>query len=305
MSGSILPEKVTLVEVGPRDGLQNEKNLVPTESKIAFIQSLKQAGVIEMELTSFVSPKWVPQMKDAEEIIHGCLDDQTNYVLVPNKKGVERFYASRADHIAVFVGVSDSFNQNNINRTTEESLQEWQPLIQNLKMDDKFIRACISTAFYCPYEGRIDPEATFQLCRRFADMGVDELSVADTVGMANPKDVYDVFSHLQKELGHQLSITGHFHNTRGTALANIYACLEAGVTRFDTSAGGLGGCPFAPGASGNVATEDVIFMLHEMGIDTGINMDSIIEAVNIVKPHITRQLDSKLYDLKQQASAQN
>lgn len=290
-----LPKKATIIEVGPRDGLQNENNIVATEDKIAFIQALKQAGIREMELTSFVSPKWVPQMQDAEDIITNCLDENRNYVLAPNKKGMERLYATDCKNAAVFVGVSSTFNKKNINKTTRESMDELKPLIGELKGKGYFVRACISTAFHCPYEGKIAKEDTLALCQEFADDGVDELSVADTIGMANPKDVFTLFEKLQSEMPSHMLIAGHFHDTRGTALANIFAALETGIHRFDASAGGLGGCPFAPGATGNVATEDVVFMLQEMGIDTGIELTKLKEAVDIVKPHISRELDSKNY----------
>lgn len=296
-----LPKNVTLIEVGPRDGLQNEKNIISTDIKIQFIEALKRANFREMELTSLVSPKWIPQMEDADDIIKSCIDlDARHFILAPNHKGVERFYETQATHIAVFVGVSSTFNKKNINKTTEESMTELEPLIDELKVNGKFVRACISTAFYCPYEGKVDKNAVISLCRRFAEFGVDELSVADTIGMANPKDVYEVFSLLRENLPEHVLLTGHFHNTRGTALANIYACLEAGVNRFDTSAGGLGGCPFAPGASGNVATEDVLFMLDEMGIDTGIDMEKLLDAVDLIQPHISRKLDSKIYHLQRE-----
>jgi hydroxymethylglutaryl-CoA lyase len=295
-----LPEKATIIEVGPRDGLQNEKNTVPTEDKIAFIHALKQAEIQEMELTSFVSPKWVPQMKDAEEVITNCLNNGRNYVLTPNRKGMERLYKTECKNAAVFVGVSSTFNKHNINKTTRESMEELNPLIHELKERGYFVRACISTAFHCPYEGKVNPEDTIALCKEFTDYGVDELSVADTIGMANPKDVYYLFKELQEEIPSNVLITGHFHDTRGMALANVFAALETGIDRFDTSAGGLGGCPFAPGATGNVATEDVVFMLHEMGIETGIDLPKLKKAVDIIKPHISRQLDSKNYRFLEQ-----
>ncbi len=289
--------KATLIEVGPRDGLQNEKSLIPAEAKIAYIKSLKQAGIKEMELTSFVSPKWVPQMKDAEEVIEATLDENRNFILAPNQKGIERFYQSGGNDIAVFVGVSDTFNKKNINKTTAESAEELAPLIARLKKDGKFVRTCISTAFYCPYEGKIDPEKTLELCETFTRFGVDEFSIADTVGMANPKDVKNLFSRLKETLPQEMLLTGHFHNTRGMALANIYAALEAGITRFDSSAGGLGGCPFAKGATGNVATEDVLFMLDEMGVSTGISLEGVLESVKHVAPYMTKPFDSKIYNL--------
>ncbi|MDR4888812.1 hydroxymethylglutaryl-CoA lyase [Fredinandcohnia sp. QZ13] len=291
-----LPKQVTIIEVGPRDGLQNEKRIIPTVAKINFIKKLKMAGLQEMELTSFVSPKWVPQMKDAEEVIAACLDDTRNIVLAPNRKGIERLYETNCKAIAVFVGASDSFNKKNINKTTAESLEELKPLIQELKEKGYFVRACISTSFYCPFEGKVDEEAVLKLCSTFVQYGVDELSVADTIGRANPKEVFSLFSMLKKELPNTL-LTAHFHDTRGMALANVLAAIQSGIDRFDTSAGGLGGCPFAPGATGNVATEDVVYMLEEMGISTGINLSKLVEAVDVINPHLTRPIESKFYRL--------
>ncbi|WP_462412110.1 hydroxymethylglutaryl-CoA lyase [Neobacillus sp. Marseille-QA0830] len=296
-----LPKKVTVIEVGPRDGLQNEKSFVPTEVKKQFISALKTAGFQEMELTSFVSPKWVPQMGDAAEIVADCLDDHTrNIVLVPNRKGLDRVYSTDCRAIAVFLGVSNSFNKKNINKTTQDSLNELIPMIRELREKHYFIRACISTAFYCPYEGKINEEDTIKLCREFAKAGVDELSVADTIGMAAPHEAYSLFSNLTQEFNHIL-MTAHFHDTRKMALANILASLQAGITRFDTSAGGLGGCPFAPGASGNAATEDVVYMLERMGIHTGIDLGKLAAAIDIVRPHLSRSIDSGFYRLHGQS----
>jgi hydroxymethylglutaryl-CoA lyase len=290
-----LPEKVEIIEVGPRDGLQNEKSFVPTEVKKAFISSLKDAGVKEMELTSFVSPKWVPQMGDAAEIVADCLDSNTrNIVLAPNKKGVERVYMTDCKAVAVFVGVSNTFNQKNINKTTAESLAEVLPLIAELKSKDYFVRACISTAFYCPYEGKVEEDEVLALCGEFVEAGVDELSVADTIGMAAPHESYSLFSTL-KDAYPDVLLTAHFHDTRKLALSNIFAALQAGVTRFDTSAGGLGGCPFAPGAAGNAATEDVVYMLHRMGIDTGVDLDKMLKAIELIQPHISRPIESTYF----------
>mgnify|MGYP000214782541 CR=1 FL=1 len=292
-----LPEKVEIIEVGPRDGLQNEKSFVPTEVKKEFIQSLKDAGIKEMELTSFVSPKWVPQMGDAAEIVADCLDSDTrNIVLAPNKKGIERVYMTDCKAVAVFVGVSNTFNQKNINKTTAESLAEVLPLIAELKSKEYFVRACISTAFYCPYEGKVDEDEVLALCGEFVDAGVDELSVADTIGMAAPHESYSLFSKL-KDAYPDVLLTAHFHDTRKLALSNILASLQAGVTRFDTSAGGLGGCPFAPGAAGNAATEDVVYMLHRMGIDTGVDLDKMLKAIEVIQPHISRQIESTYFKL--------
>lgn len=295
-----LPEKVTIIEVGPRDGLQNEKAFIPTEIKKQFISGLRAAGMKEFELTSFVSPKWVPQMGDAAEIVSDCLDPSTrNFVLAPNQKGIERVYMTECNAVAVFVGVSNSFNRKNINKTTEEAMAELKPLIHELKAKGYFVRACISTAFYCPYEGKIDPTDTKRLCGEFVDAGVDELSVADTIGMATPTEAFSLFSQLKAAFP-AILLTAHFHDTRKLALSNIFASLQAGIDRFDTSAGGLGGCPFAPGAAGNAATEDVVYMLERMGIVTGVNLDKLVEAIDIVRPHLSRPIDSTFYRLNAQ-----
>lgn len=292
-----LPERVTLIEVGPRDGLQNEKNLIPAKNKIEFISLLKNAGFQEMELTSFVSPKWVPQMQDASVIIDNCLDDQRNFVLAPNQKGIDLAVESGVKHIAVFVGVSETFNKKNINKSTEESMNELRPLIEDLKRRGFFVRACISTSFYCPFEGKIDEHDVLKICLDFEEMGVDELSVADTIGMANPAECFELFTLLKHHLRRTTLLTAHFHDTRGMALANIFASLQAGIDRFDTSAGGLGGCPFAPGASGNVASEDVVHMLSQMGISTGIHLDKLLEAAAYISPLLSKPVSSKQFQL--------
>lgn len=291
-----LPDFVKIIEVGPRDGLQNEKNLVDETHKLAFIKALQQAGISEMELTSFVSPRWVPQMADAKSIVSKSEKIGRQFVLAPNAKGVELAIQAGAKSIAVFVGVSDSFNKKNINQTTAESMEALKPVILQLKEQNIFVRACISTAFYCPYEGKIDQAAVVSLCKQFAGMGVDELSIADTIGMANPLESYSLFTLLKKELP-AILLTAHFHDTRKMAIANIFAAMQAGINRFDTSAGGLGGCPFAPGATGNVATEDVVNMLDRLDIKTGINVTKVCEAVDMIAPYVSRPIDSGLYSI--------
>jgi hydroxymethylglutaryl-CoA lyase len=295
-----LPNNVRIIEVGPRDGLQNEKLFVPTEIKKKFIMALKNAGLQEMELTSFVSPKWVPQMGDAAEIVADCLDvNARNIVLAPNRKGIDRVYMSECKAVAFFVGVSNTFNQKNINKTTAASMAELRPLIAELKDKNYFVRACISTAFYCPYEGKINEDDTIKLCSEFVEAGVDELSVADTIGMAAPHEAYSLLSKLKRSFPNTL-LTAHFHDTRKLALANILASLQAGIDRFDTSAGGLGGCPFAPGAAGNAATEDVVYMLERMGISTGVDLNKLVDAIEIVRPHLSRQIESGYFKLHAQ-----
>lgn len=295
-----LPKKAVIIEVGPRDGLQNEKKEVPTQVKLRFIQALQDAGIDEMELTSFVSPKWVPQMGDAADIMAAADRKGRQFVLAPNERGIADARAAGATSIAVFVGVTDAFNKKNINRTTEESMKQLEPQIRKMKEDGLFVRACISTAFHCPFEGPVDPEQTIELCRQFTQMGIDELSVADTNGMATPEESYHLFSRLKKELPHTL-LTAHFHDTRKMAIANIFAALQAGIDRFDASAGGLGGCPFAPGATGNVATEDVVNMLERMDIETGISIEGICRAVDEVAPYVSRPVATGMYTLYQNA----
>lgn len=291
-----LPNKVTIIEVGPRDGLQNDPQNVATEHKLAFIQALQQAGLTEMELTSFVSPKWVPQMADASEIVAKSDVVGRQFVLTPNQKGVELAVENGAQSMAFFVGASNTFNQRNINKTIDESLAEIAPLIKGLKANGHFVRGCVSTAFYCPYEGKVSPEATLALCKKYVELGVDELSVADTIGKANPVESYQLFSLLKQELPNTL-ITAHFHDTRKMAMANTFAALQAGIDRFDTSAGGLGGCPFAPGATGNVATEDVVHMLDTLGIKTGVNVEDVCKAVALIEPFVSRPIETGMYKL--------
>ncbi|WP_394232857.1 hydroxymethylglutaryl-CoA lyase [Niallia oryzisoli] len=292
-----LPKKVTIIEVGPRDGLQNEKNFIPTAIKIDFIKRLQETGLQEMELTSFVSPKWVPQMRDASDILASCLNPKMKHiVLVPNRKGIELVLKTPCRAVAVFVGVSDEFNKRNSNKTTAESMKELVPAVTELKGKGYFVRACISTAFYCPYKGKIVEADTIKLCQQFIDAGVDELSVADTIGMAAPHESYSLFSKITEYFPNHL-ITAHFHDTRKMGLANIYSALEAGIVRFDTSAGGLGGCPFAKGATGNVATEDVVYMLSRMGIETGVDGTKLVSAIDLVRPYLSSPIESAFYRL--------
>ena len=294
-----LPNQVTIIEVGPRDGLQNTQHIIPTIQKLNFIHSLQDAGIKEMEITSFVSPKWVPQMADHTDIVMNVNKIGKQYVLAPNEIGIQKALSLNSKAIAVFVGVSNTLNKKNINQTTLESMNTLTPIIKDLKKEGVFVRACISTAFYCPYEGGIFPEDTLALCRQFVDLGVDELSVADTIGMANPVESYSLFSLLKQELPNVL-LTAHFHDTRQMALANIFASLQAGINRFDSSAGGLGGCPFAKGATGNVATEDVVFMLEQMGIQTGIDIQKVCKSLKHLQPFLKEEISSAQYKLYQQ-----
>ena len=274
-----MPQRVTVVEVGPRDGLQNEQGVIPTESKIAFINMLSEAGFPVVEATSFVSPKAIPQLADASEVMAGITRRPgTRYsVLVPNEKGMLRALAAQVDEVAVFTGASETFVQHNIRASIAGSIVNFRPVVAMAREAGIRVRGYISTAFGCPYEGAVAPAAVASVARELVALGVDELSIGDTIGVATPNQVGDVVSAL-------LDVTSldrlamHFHDTRGTALANVLAALELGIAIFDSSSGGLGGCPYAPGASGNLATEDLLYLLHGMGIATGINLDAVVAA---------------------------
>ena len=274
-----LPRYVTVVEVGPRDGLQNEKGVVATEDKIRYIDLLSQSGLSVIEATSFVSPKAVPQLADAPEVMAGIQRRRgVRYpVLVPNLKGMERALAAGVTEVAVFTGASETFVQHNINTTIAGSIENFRPVVARAREAGIRVRGYISTAFGCPYEGSVALQAVLDVAERLMALGVAELSIGDTIGVATPNQVVEVtqllLTHMPVE---QLAM--HFHDTRGTALANVLAALEQGVAIFDSSSGGLGGCPYAPGASGNLATEDLLYMLHGMGIETGVDLDAVVEA---------------------------
>ena len=274
-----LPKHVTVVEVGPRDGLQNEKGVIPTEAKIAFIDMLSATGFSVVEATSFVSPKAIPQLADASEVMAGITRRPgTRYaVLVPNTKGMERALTAKVDEVAVFTGASETFVQHNIRTSIAGSIANFRPVVEMARQAGIRVRGYISTAFGCPYEGAVAPEAVAHVAHELVALGVDELSIGDTIGVATPNQVGDVVGAL-REVTSLDRLAMHFHDTRGTALANVLAALELGVTIFDSSSGGLGGCPYAPGASGNLATEDLLYLLHGMGIETGVDLDAVVAA---------------------------
>jgi hydroxymethylglutaryl-CoA lyase len=291
-----LPTRVTICEVGPRDGLQNEALSVATAEKVRYIELLAAAGFRDIEITSFVSPKAVPQLADAEAVcaqvtqFPGC-----RYIaLVPNERGLQRAQAAGLRAIAVFTAATDAFTQRNIGMTIDESFATFAPVIRTAKADGIYVRASISTAFGCPFEGAVPIENVVRVADRLLELGVDELSVADTIGVGTPNQVFDIVSALAPHV--PLDRLGlHFHDTRGTALANIMAALQAGVTIFDSSAGGLGGCPFAPGATGNVATEDVLYLLHGMGIETGIDLNRVRAASRFIGERLTGRVVSRAF----------
>lgn len=293
-----MPRSVRVVEVGPRDGLQNEKALIPTEQKIRFIQMLAESGLPVVEATSFVSPRAIPQLSDASEVMNGITRlAATSYpVLVPNMKGMERALTSGVRSIAVFTAASESFTRHNINATIAESLANFRPVVAMALREGVHVRGYISTVFGCPYEGKVEARAALRVAQDLLDMGISELSLGDTIGVATPNQVIDVIDLFTGEGNVPVEqIAVHFHDTRGTALANVLAALQLGISIVDSSAGGLGGCPYAPGAAGNLATEDLLYMLHGMGIETGVSLEKVVEATTFISPYLGHRPRSKYY----------
>lgn len=282
------PNEVEIIEVGPRDGLQNEPQPISTEDKKKLIKQLADLGIKRMETASFVHPKWVPQMADSEEIAQYCNELGITYIaLTPNMKALERAIAVKAPQIAVFIGASTEFNKRNINKSTAESLEECGPMFERAKKEGIFIRAYISMAFTCPFQGEVTFEEVDFVCKRFVELGADEIDIGDTNGKANPKLVYERIARL-RDLYPDATFVGHFHDTEKLALANTIAAMQAGVTKFDSSVGGLGGCPYSPGATGNLATEDLVNMLEKMGIKTGLNFEELKKTALFARSLSTR-----------------
>ena len=279
----MLPDHVTLVEVGPRDGLQNEPVPVATVHKIELVSRLVAAGLREIEVTSYVSPKWVPQMADNAEVMAAVMRQPglRLAVLVPNMLGLQAALAggaaTRPDEVVVFGAASQAFSQRNINCSIEQSIERFAPVVAAAHEAGLKVRSAISCALGCPYQGEVSPDEVEHLVKLFKQIGVDHCGVADTIGVGTPRRVQAVMERALKHYTVQ-QVSGHFHDTYGQALANIYACLELGIHTFDTSVAGLGGCPYAKGATGNVATEEVVFMLQGMGIATGIDLDALVDA---------------------------
>ena len=291
-----LPARVTLVEVGPRDGLQNEARVVPTATKIAYIDALSASGLPIIEATSFVDPRWIPQLADAEDVMRGIeRRASVRYpVLVPNSRGMERALAAGAREVAVFTAASETFNKRNTNATIAESIERFMPVVALARERNVRVRGYVSTAFGCPYEGAIAPRAVLDVSRRLIDIGIDEVSIGDTIGVATPNQVVAVCETLKQHIDVG-RLAMHFHDTRGTALANVVAALELGIAIFDASSGGLGGCPYAPGAAGNLATEDLLYMLHGMGIETGVSLEGVVAATRLIADSLDHAPTSKYY----------
>ncbi len=294
MTRATLPSRVTVVEVGPRDGLQNEAAPVPTDVKIAFVNALAAAGLPVVEIAAFVNPARVPQMADAADVARGVTRRPgVRYsALVPNLRGLASAHEAGLTEVAIFAAASETFSQRNINQTIDASLETYAAVIQQAHAHEMRVRGYLSTAFGCPYEGAVPVTRVVDLTERLLALGVFEVAVSDTIGVATPGHVVDMVEALAARVP-RAALALHLHDTRGTALANVYAALEAGITTFDASAGGLGGCPFAPGAAGNLSTEDLLYMLRGLGIETGVDLDAVVAASQLVASRLTHPLPSR------------
>ena len=290
----ITAESVKIVEVGPRDGLQNEKVTIPTRVKVDYITALGDAGLRVIEAGAFVSPKWVPQMADSDQVYREIPKDPgMEYpVLVPNMRGLERAIEAGVRSIAIFTASSETFNKRNINMSIDESFDNYTPVVARARAEGIRVRGYVSTAFGCPYEGEVPPEKVLEVSARLLDLGCYEVSIGDTIGVGTPFQVQGVIGMLLQVIP-PLRLAMHFHDTRGTALANTLAALEMGISTFDASSGGLGGCPYAPGASGNMATEDLVYLLDGMGIESGVDLAKLVEASRVIAPYLDHPLPGR------------
>ena len=284
-----LPKHVKIVEVGPRDGLQNEKQAIDTATKVELIARLGASGLKTIEATAFVSPKWVPQMADNAEVMHQItrLNGVTYPVLTPNLKGLEAALATGVTEVAVFAAASEAFSQKNINCSIDESIERFVPVIESAREHGVAVRGYVSTVVGCPYQGDVPPEKVAEVSKALFDLGCYEISLGDTIGVGTPLKVQTMLAEVSKAVPMD-KLAGHFHNTYGMAIANIYASLQMGMAVFDASVAGLGGCPYAKGASGNVATEDVVYLLNGLGIDSGVDLTSLVETAVWVSAQLGR-----------------
>jgi hydroxymethylglutaryl-CoA lyase len=291
-----VPDRVMVVEVGPRDGLQNEPQRVATADEIAFVDALSAAGLPVIECSAFVSPKWVPQMGDAAEVFAGIrrMPRLRYTALVPNAAGLDRAHAAGVTEIAIFAAASETFSRRNINQSIDESLATYRDVCARASNHGMRVRAYLSTSFGCPFEGDVSPARVAQLAATLVGMGAFEVAVSDTIGIAHPGQIRAVVESVAGRVALE-KIALHLHDTRGMALANVMAGLDLGVTTFDASAGGLGGCPYAPGATGNLATEDLIYMLDGLGVETGVSLPALIEASRFIEPKVGHPLPSRYF----------
>ena len=290
-----LPASVEIVEVGPRDGLQSEETNVPTPEKISLLETLAAAGIKRFEATSFASPKSIPQLADAEDMLAGLTpEDGVVYgALIPNERGYERARAAVVDEVVLVGCTTDGYCQSNLKRSVDEVLEGFAPIADRGREDGIRVRANVSTIFGDPFDGRPDPEQILHVVSRVAESGIEDITLSDTIGIANPRQVFDVFTMVQDSLP-DTKFAAHFHDTRGLALANVVAALEAGITTFDSSIGGLGGSPYAPNAGGNVATEDLVYMLSEMGLETGVDLDLLMDASDLIERLVGHSLSTRI-----------
>jgi len=291
-----LPKKVKIVEVGPRDGLQNEKETISAEVKIELVNRLTSAGFVNVEAASFVSPKWVPQMATSGEVMRGIARKPgvIYSALTPNMKGFEAALEAGADEVVIFGAASEAFSQKNINCSIAESIERFREVALAARQHKIRLRAAVSCAFGCPYQGEVPLSSVSDVVGRFRDLGCDEIDIADTIGVATPNKVAPVMQAAIREFNID-GLSGHFHDTYGQALANIYASLEVGITIYHSSVAGLGGCPYAKGATGNVASEDVLYMMQGLGIETGINLDIVVDAGQFISQHLGRKAVSRAF----------
>jgi len=295
-----IPQKVRIVEVGPRDGLQNEKQTVPTETKIEFIRRLADAGLTTIEATAFVSPRWVPQMADHAEVLRALKQGQgiTYPVLIPNLRGFEEAAAAGATEVAVFAAASETFSQRNINCSIAESLERFEPIFAAARAENVAVRGYVSCALGCPYEGEVKAAKVAEVAAALFERGCYEISLGDTIGVGTPNRTSALIETVSERIPRE-KLAGHFHDTYGQALANIYAAMLEGVSVFDASASGLGGCPYAPGAAGNVATEDLLYMLNGMGVETGVDLDRLLGAGAFICERLGRTTQSRVAKARQ------
>ncbi len=291
-----LPPEITIYEVGPRDGLQNESRMVPTEDKIRLIDALSETGLRAIEITSFVNPKWIPQLADGSEVARRVQrrPGVAYSALVPNKQGLDAAMAAGMREVAVFMSASETHNKKNVNKTIADTLAAFRETVPPALAAGLKVRAYVSTVYGCPYEGAVDPAKAVELCRALRALGCYQVSLGDTIGVATPRQVRDVLGRVLAEIPAP-EVAVHFHDTRGTALANILVSVEMGITTVDSALGGLGGCPYAPGASGNVSTEDVVYMLEGMGVRTGIDLDKLVDAGRLASTFVGHEIPSKYY----------
>ncbi len=290
--------QISIVEVGPRDGLQNEAKTLPVQWRVRFVEKLAAAGLRRIEAGAFVSPKWVPQMQGSTDVFLALNEkkwpkDMRFSALTPNLHGFEQALKAGVTEVAIFGAVSESFSRKNINCTVDESFERFDEVVKAAKKNKIKVRGYLSTVFGCPYEGKVNPKRVFKITERMMKLGVYEISLGDTIGVATPNQVHEILKGVKK-ITPLKNVAMHFHDTRGTALANVLASLEDGVKTYDSSAGGLGGCPYARGASGNLATEDLVYLLHGMGLKTGVDLNKLVTLSREVGPEVGHELPSKV-----------